>query len=368
MTEKRKVRYAVAGLGHIAQVAVLPAFKHALENCELTAFISDDQEKINELSDRYGVTYAWSYNQLSEAYSSGVFDAVFIALPNDMHREFTVKAADHGLHVLCEKPMALTSADCLAMIEAAERNSVKLMVAYRLHFEKTNMTAVDLIKQGKIGNPRLFNSSFTMQVREGNIRTQAERGGGPLNDIGIYCINASRYLFQEEPLEVVSIAARSQDSRFAEIEESISAVLKFPDEKLAAFACSFGATNVQRYEVIGTEGSIALDPAYEYAAELEYVLKVGEKEQRHKTPKRDQFAPELIYFAKCILENKEPRPSGYEGLNDILVIEAIRESATTGKKVAVKSSPRASHPDRTLIREKPGVAKPPMVNVQSGAK
>lgn len=367
-TESRKVRYAVVGLGHIAQIAVLPAFKHASDTCELTAFVSDDPEKIEKLSKEYAVKNSWSYDQYDEALASGTFDAVYIALPNDMHKEYTVRAAQAGKHVLCEKPMAITTADCLEMIQACERNKVKLMIAYRLHFEVTNMKAVELIKEGKIGKPRLFNSSFALQVRQGNIRTQSEHGGGPLNDIGIYCLNAARYLFREEPLEVTANAARSSDPRFAEIEEAVSVIMKFPDEKLASFTCSFGATSIQRYEVIGTEGVLALDPAFEYEAELEYTLTVGDKKEKHKTPKRDQFAPELLHFAECITENKEPRPDGYEGLNDLIVIEAIRESASTGKAVKIEPPVQGSRPDAKLVQEKPGVSKPPLVNVESGSR
>lgn len=368
MNSGKKVRYAVVGLGHISQIALLPAFEHATENSELVAFISSDSEKIKELSKKYKVEQSWSYDQYDAALASGAFDAVYIGLPNDMHKDFTVRAAKARIHVLCEKPMAVTSSECEEMISAAKENSVKLMIAYRLHFEKTNMTAVDLIAKGKIGKPRMFNSTFAMQVREGNIRTQAEHGGGPLYDIGVYCINAARYLFQEEPLEVTAFAAKSMDPRFAEIEESISAVMKFPDEKIATFACSFGTVDIGRYEVMGSEGSITLDPAYDYAMELEYVLKSGDKEEKHKTPKRDQFAPELLHFSECVLENKEPRPSGEEGLNDLRVIEAIRESVNTGKAVTVAPGAKASHPGADLITEKPGVKKPELVHVQSGSK
>ncbi len=299
---------------------------------------------------------------------SDTFDALYIALPNDMHRDFTVKACNAGIHVLTEKPMAMTSKECLEMIDAAKKNNTKLMTAYRLHFEKTNMEAVNIIAEGKIGKPRLFNSTFTLQVREGNVRTQSEHGGGPLYDIGIYCINAARYLFQEEPFEVFAVAAQSGDPRFAEVEESVSATMRFPGEKFASFVCSFGAFDVQRYEVTGTEGSIALDPAYEYAAELEYVLKARDEVTRQKTPKQDQFAPELLHFADCILEDKEPRPSGEEGLNDLLIIEAIQESCKTGKLVKVKTSGKASKPDIELVQQKPAVSKPKLINVKSGSK
>jgi predicted dehydrogenase len=368
MFNGKKIRYAVVGLGHIAQIAVLPAFKHASEKCELTALISDDQDKIKEVSKQYSVSQHWSYAQYEEALASDVFDAVYIALPNDMHKKFAIQAANAGKHVLCEKPMAMNEGECVEMIEAAEANNIKLMIAYRLHFEKTNMTAVEIIQSRKIGEPRVFNSSFTLQVREGNIRTQKEHGGGPLMDIGIYCINAARYLFRDEPLRVTALAVRSNDPRFAEIEESLSAVMIFPGERIATFACSFGSKDISRYEVMGTKGHITLDPAYEYADELEYTIVIGDKEERHKTPKRDQFAPELLHFAECIIDDKEPRPDGYEGLNDLRVIDALRESVRTGTAIDIEPLTQGSLPDEKLIQEKPGVKKPALTKVQSGSK
>jgi len=364
-----KIRYAVVGLGHIAQAAVLPAFEHASENSQLTAFVSDDSEKLEKLSKKYGVENCFSYADYERALKSNIFDAVYIALPNDMHKDFSVTAASKGIHVLCEKPMAMSVRECEAMIAAAEENSTKLMIAYRLHFEKTNMKAVELVHSGKIGEPRIFNSSFTMQVKEGNIRTEKEHGGGPLFDIGIYCINAARYIFKDEPLEVMAIAAKSNESRFAEIEEAVAVVLKFPKERLANFICSFGAADISRYEVVGTEGRVTVDPAYEYVDELKYMLVRGDEEETHKTPKRDQFAPELIHFSECILKNQTPRPSGYEGLADVKVIEAIKQSLETRRSVELAHPPaKTSKPDADLITEKPPVETAELVKVESSSK
>ena len=181
-----KVRYAVVGLGHIAQVAVLPAFAHA-ENSELTALVSDDPEKLEKLGRKYKVTRRYSYEQFEECLGSGAVDAVYIALPNHLHREYTERAARGGVHVLCEKPLAVTEEDCLSMIRVAEENRVKLMVAYRLHFEEANLKAIDLVQSGKLGDPRLFDSVFTMTVKDGDIRLNPrELGGGTLYDIGVY--------------------------------------------------------------------------------------------------------------------------------------------------------------------------------------
>ncbi len=138
---------------------------------------------------------------------------MYIALPNHMHQEYTIRAAQAGIHVLCEKPMALTVAECQSMIHACRDNRVKLMIAYRLHFEKSNLKAIKLAQSGKLGDLRIFSSVFTMQVKEGNSRLQRSLGGGTLYDIGIYCINAARYLFQDEPLRVFANRASSDDVR-----------------------------------------------------------------------------------------------------------------------------------------------------------
>ncbi len=144
---KGKIRYAVVGLGYIAQIAVLPAFAHAGKNSELTALVSDDPLKLKRLGRKYNVTSTYSYDQYDACLKSGEIDAVYIALPNNMHREYTERAARAGVHVLCEKPMAVTVRECEAMIEATEQNRVKLMIAYRLHFEEANLKAAEIVNR-----------------------------------------------------------------------------------------------------------------------------------------------------------------------------------------------------------------------------
>jgi predicted dehydrogenase len=229
-----KVRYAVVGQGYIAQVAILPAFAHARRNSELAALVSGDRVKRKALGRKYGVAGLYSYEAYDECLRGGGVDAVFIALPNHLHRDYAVRAARAGVHVLCEKPMAMTEADCKAMIAAARRGRVKLMVAYRLHFEEANLKAAEMTRSGKLGEPRIFDSLFTMQVKAGNIRVQGE-GGGALYDIGVYCINAARALFAAEPVEVFAWSANNGERRFREVDEMTAAVMRFPGERLATF-------------------------------------------------------------------------------------------------------------------------------------
>src|SRR5215204_144249 len=302
LRQYKKVRYAVVGLGHIAQVAVLPAFKHASRNSELAALVSDDETKLETLGRRHRVPKSarFGYARFDECLRSGI-DAIYITLPNHLHREYTERAARAGVHVLCEKPMAVTEDDCLAMIRVAEENGVKLMVAYRLHFEEANLKAIDLVQGGKLGEPRLFNSVFTMQVKAGDIRLNPrDQGGGPLYDIGVYCINAARNLFGAEPMEVVAFSSNNGDPRFRESEEMVAATLRFPGrERVASFTCSFNGADVSTYRVVGTTGELIMDPAYEYAGELTQTLTLDGRKRKRTFPKRDQFAPELISFSEC---------------------------------------------------------------------
>src|SRR5262249_47736888 len=154
------------------------------------------------------VPLTYDYGEYDDCLDSGEIDAVYIALPNHLHAEYAIRAARAGIHVLCEKPMAVTERECVAMIDACERARVKLMIAYRLHFDPANLAAVEVASSGGLGELRLFDSVFCNEVTdERNIRLRRATGGGPLFDIGIYCINAARYLFRAEPVEVAAIAA-----------------------------------------------------------------------------------------------------------------------------------------------------------------
>jgi glucose-fructose oxidoreductase len=340
----RNVRYAVIGLGHFAQSAVLPAFAH-LRGSELTAICSSDPEKLHTLGARYGVTHRIGYEQYDALLRSDEIDAVYLTLPNSLHAQFALRAAEAGVHVLCEKPMAVTAADCRKMIDTARKHAVKLMIGYRLHFEAANLAAIETVRSGAIGTARLFDSTFTMQIQGGNTRLRAELGGGPIYDLGIYCINAARYLFRAEPIEACAFsAARSDDPRFAEVPEQVSALLRFPDERLARFSCGFGGAHVSRYEVVGSKGVLRVDPAYDYAGALAVELQSEERKSRRSFRKRDQIAAELRYFSECIQRNRDPEPSGSEGLADLVVIEAINASIASGRCEPISSIDAGQRP------------------------
>jgi predicted dehydrogenase len=361
---QRKIKYAVVGLGYISQVAILPGFANAGENSELAAIVSGDPAKLKALAKKYKVPKTYSYEQYADCLADGI-DAVYIALPNAMHRAYAEGAARAGVHVLCEKPMAVTEQECEAIIDAAERAKIKLMIAYRLHFERGNLSVIETIQQGKIGEPRVFDSVFCQQVSPGNSRLERELGGGPVFDIGIYCINASRNLFGAEPHEVFAYSVSGKDERFHQVPEMTSALLKFPDDRLASFTCSFGAADRSEYEIVGTKGSIRMNPAYEMVGDLKSETTINGKTQKGTYKKRDQFGPEVTYFSNCILKDEEPEPNGLEGLADIRIINAIQESAQKGKPIAIKPIEKKERPTMEQELHKPAVEKPPLVRAQS---
>lgn len=360
----KSVRFAVVGLGHIAQAAVLPAFQHARRSTTLQALVSDDPDKLRVLGRRYQVARRHSYAEYDELLSSGEIDAVYIALPNHLHCEYAERAARAGVHVLCEKPMAVTEQECRTMLRACREHGVRLMIAYRLHFEGANLEAAAIVQSGRIGDPRIFHSVFTLQVKAGDIRLRQDTGGGVLYDIGIYCINAARYLFRAEPIEGFAFSASTGEPRFREVDEMTSVVLRYPDERLASFTVSFGAADVSAYQIVGTEGTLRVDPAYEYAGELKHVLNVGGKTREKVFKKRDQFAAELEYFSRCVIEGTEPEPSGKEGLADVRIIEALLRSAQTGRPVTLDIEPDEP-PSLGQQYRFPATKKPPLVKTES---
>jgi glucose-fructose oxidoreductase len=233
--------------------------------------------------------------------------------------------------------MAVTVRDCEAMIEATEEANVRLMIAYRLHFEEANMRAMEVVRSGKIGEPRFFVSSFSNRVDEpDNIRLgPLSEGGGTLYDIGIYCINAARYLFRDEPVEVTALASMG-NGRFADCDETTSAILRFSDDRLATFTTSFAAADHDYYQVFGTEGNLLVRPAFGFHDGLGHILEIGDNTHMEHFQCRDQVAAELLHFADAILEGHAPEPSGDEGLADVTIIEALLESASSGRSVEVK--------------------------------
>jgi predicted dehydrogenase len=359
-SKKRQVRYAVIGAGNIAQVAVLPAFEHATENSRLVALVSSDAAKRAALRKRHKLEDTADYDELEQLLERSDIDAVYIATPNSNHREFTERAARCGVHVLCEKPLAPSLEDCHAMMHACEEHSVKLMVAYRLHFEEATLKAFEIARSGQLGELRLFDSFFTHVVRPDDIRRDPEFAGGASFDLGVYCINAARNLFEAEPISVFAAGVEKNG-----VDDTTSVVMRFPGERLAQFCISNSVSGVSSYRVAGSKGDLRVEPGYEYAEGLVHYLTRDDETERTQFRKRDQFAPEILHFSDAILNDREPEPSGEEGACDVRVVEAILESMKTGRTVELAPYQRLSRPSLGQERRAPAIDKPEPINAPS---
>jgi predicted dehydrogenase len=355
--QKRKLRYALVGAGNIAQVAVLPSFAHAVENSELVAIVSGDADKRRVLAERYGVELTGSYDELEQVLERAQADAVYIATPNHLHREHTERAAKVGVHVLCEKPMAPTVEDCAAMQEACRAANVRLMIAYRLHFEEASLRAIEIVQGGQIGKAKLFTGLLTQQVRARDIRTQASLAGGALFDLGVYPINAARHLFRAEPIRVFCTTTRG-DERFEGTDASAAATLIFDDDRIAQFSVSLEASGISSYRVIGDSGDLIVDPGFAYAEGLRHLLTIRGRTDERRFPKRDQFAAQIVAFSRAVLEKTDIEPSAEEGIADVRIVRALLQSAELGESVELPPFQRSLQPSLRQEINLPPVSKP----------
>lgn len=329
----KRLGWALVGLGDFTCHQLLPAFA-ACKRSRITALVSGDETKARRIAAEYGVPEhgVYTYDTFDSIRHNPDVDVVYIVLPNAMHATYTVRAAQAGKHVMCEKPMAPSVAECQHMIDVCAQAGRKLMIAYRVHFEPHNVEALRLLREGTIGELKLIVADHMRildpQHPQDVWRTQhALAGGGSLVDIGIYSLNAARWFTGEEP-EVMSAHAYSTpgDERFREVEETLSCVLRFPSGVLAQCLSSYGVERVKRYRLIGTKGWLDLDPATEYHGNRLVIGRAEGREERLVKP-GNQFAAEIDHFSQCIQEGTEPATPGEMGLRDVRLIEAIYRAA-----------------------------------------
>lgn len=345
-----KVRYAVVGAGWIAQEGFLPSVAQT-GNSELVAIVTGNAEAGRRLADFHGVPRVCGYEGYDDLLTSGAVDAVYVALPNSLHADIAIRALRCGVHALVEKPLALTVTECEALIAAGEAGGAFLMTAYRLHNEPGTVEALEWVRRGAIGRPRLFHAGFSFQAGMGNHRLRAEHWGGPLQDLGVYCVNAARHLFGAEPLDCVALDGSAEgDPRFGEVAEALSAVLRFPGGGLASFACSFGAASHDHYSIQGSEGRIDVEQGFRFPTAPRLRLTRGTEVSEWEAPRIDQFGAQTAYFSDCILAGTPPEADGAEGLADVRALRAIEEAARTGRRVAIGGGPRTRRPGPDTVR------------------
>ena len=332
----RKLGWAVVGLGNLSIHEILPAFAKC-EKSKVVAFVSGHPDKANKLAMRYGVNpkNIYNYQNYDTIKDNPEVDIIYIVLPNGMHAEYTVRGLQAGKHVLSEKPMAGTPAECQTMIDAARKASRKLMVAYRCRYEPYTREAIRIARSHELGSTKVILADHGFNIGDPTQwRLKKDlAGGGSLMDIGIYSLQAARYLSGEEPTEVNAVMYNTPgDPRFKEVEETINFQLRFPSGVLANCTSSYGYAGQNHYRVVGTEGWLELDPATSYRGLRMRVHRANVTEER-ELPVRDHFALEMDHFSECVMENKEPLTPGEEGLRDLRVMMAIYEAAKTGKTV-----------------------------------
>ncbi len=289
----------------------------------------------------------FTYEEFDEALASGTFDAIYLATPNWRHAEFIVPALKAGIHVLTEKPLEVSTKQCESILAAEAESPAKLMVAYRLHFEPATLDTIEKIRSGVLGDVHLFNSSFSQMVDPSNHRAHSGELAGPVLDMGPYPVNAARYVFSDEPTEVVSAvgtkhAVSGFDQTFA---DTVAVTLRFPKGRLAQFSLSYFGNVTNSLMAIGTKGSVQLDPAYMFGKPLAQVTRIGEKSSNQSFKNTDHFGGELKYFSDCILNDLEPEPDGGEGYADVRVLEGILEALRTGGSIKLKPFTRARRID-----------------------
>ena len=347
-----RIGVAIVGVGRIAVNEMLPAFAQS-KHAKPVALVSGDRAKALKVAHQYDIpeSAVLDYKDYDKLAQMPEVQAVYIALPNSMHAEYTIRAAKAGKHVLCEKPMANSVAECQQMIDACRKAGKKLMIAYRSQYESNDRALVKMIRDKKLGTLKEFisvNSQNMGDPQHWRLK-RALAGGGALPDVGLYCLNAARFLSGEEPVEVMgNVWSTPGDARFREVEESCQFVLRFPSGFIASCSTSYASHKSQMFRLNGSDAWAELNPAYAYNGIKLKVSRVVEgKEQTSEVQAEDknQFAAELDHFAQCIQQNREVHTPGEEGLQDQRIMEAIYESARTHRPVKLKAPGRTRGPE-----------------------
>ena len=338
--QSQRVGYAVVGIGDLAIKEILPAFG-ASKYSKVVALVSGDRAKATKIAGQYGIKESsiYSYETYDQLAQNPEVQVIYIVLPNSMHAEFVVRGAKTGKHILCEKPMSTSVHDCERMIAACNTANVKLMIAYRQQYEPMNRAIVKMVKEGKLGTLKSFVA--TNAQNQGDPKQWRQKlalaGGGCLPDVGVYCLNAARFISGEEPAEVWGTTYQPKDDpRFTEVEETCSFTLKFPSGLIASCSTGYGAHRSQFFRMEGEQAWAELNPAFGYGG---LKLRVGKLLDEHnseiepKIESVDQFAQEMDHMSQCVQQNLQPHTPGEEGLQDHRIIEAIYKSARTGNSV-----------------------------------
>jgi glucose-fructose oxidoreductase len=343
----KQIGYAVVGAGDITR-PVLQGFAGAADNSRVVAVVGGDRAHAQALAHEFGAA-PYHFDEFRQCLNRDDLQAVYVALPNSLHSDYTVDAARAGMHVICERPMAITADECRRMIRTCLTNRVKFMVTYRLQFQPAFAKAMDLVRAGHLGALKTFSSDITMRIpTPEDVRLQRRLGGGSVYELGVYAIAAARMLFGAEPAQVMAMTARTTRRYGGDVDEGTVALIRFPDERLLHFHSSFGEEPFSACRLFGEEGWLSLAPAYRHDVETRLTVSRHGRVEETTYPPTDQFAAEIAEFSECILADRPPEPSGIEGLQDVRTIEAIYRSARDGRPVTL---PRLARMDTAVTPE-----------------
>ncbi|WP_186738043.1 Gfo/Idh/MocA family protein [Spirosoma utsteinense] len=340
LPDEERVGYALVGLGHLTLEELLPAFGNCKKS-KPVALVSGSPEKLHKVARQYGIKPAscYSYADYDKLKDNPEVQVIYIVLPNSMHAEFTIRGAQAGKHILCEKPMANSSAECQAMIDACKKANRKLMVAYRIQYEPYNRYVREQLQKNEYGKPKFvdaFNCQSSANPKHWR-HIKALAGGGALPDIGLYCLNTTRFILGEEPTEVFAYTHSDPDNPlFKEVEEVCSWQMKFPSGLIANCATHYNVHDSRQYRVMTERGWYELENAYAYTGQKLTTSHADGpivRQENVSIAPKNQFTAEIDYFSTCILDDIAPYSTGEEGLQDQRIMEAIYQSAREGKPV-----------------------------------
>ncbi len=332
------VRLALVGLGGFASERALPGIADSTY-CEPTALVTSSPDRATDLAAQYGVERILTYEEFTAGTDSDAYDAVYVATPNATHGEYVLAGADQGNHVICEKPLEVTTDRTRTLVEACADAEVTLQTAYRLQVEPTVRRARELIDEAAIGEVVQLHGSFSNPILEtagpDSWRLDPDlAGGGALVDLGIYPLNTSRYLVDSE-VTSVNAMTHSSGPPFDAVDEDVALLVAFENGATASLTASFDAHASSRLEVIGTDGRLAIASPFGGVVPQEMVVESGDLRMEYTGPPVDEVREQFEYFGYCVLTGTEPEPDGTDGLSDLAIIEAAYESADTGRRIAV---------------------------------
>lgn len=335
----KNIGFAVVGLGSIAQGSVLPCFAHC-KKAKLAALVGRDKQTAARLARKFNASAHYRSDEYAACLANPEISAVYIATPNREHERLTIQAADAGKHVLCEKPLAATVEQSARMVEACRRNGVKLMTAYRKYFEPSARYLKQLIQKGHLGRIDVIHTAFSELHLPGFslpwLLDPKVAGGGPLMDLGVYCVNTTRWLVEEDPVEVTAQTWVHDAVRFRNLEEGISFRLRFPSGLIVQGSSSYGAVMSSLIFVQGTKGWASLTPAFPFDEDRRLTGKIGKRWFERKFKVTDEFAPEVDAFASAIQNERAVEGDGVQGHRDMIILHAIYEAARTQQSIGIK--------------------------------